>query len=463
MPDLPKRDANPMQKTRLFRQVAWAWLFGLNLYGLGTYLSYWHGGGLALRLCALLLFAYAAWRQRSITAWTFFSIVAGLELGFDLPRIAANLHVLAEIFLRLVRMLIAPLILGSLTTAIARHGKGGGLGRVAMRSFIYFEVVTTLALLLGAVAINLTKAGVGVHVPALALDNAAIPATGQPGFAHFLLNLFPENIALAVAQNQILQVAVFAMLFGLALSRLPEQRKAPLLAVLESLTETMFQLARLVMYLAPLATGAALSYTVATLGLGTLLPLAKLLGTFYASVAAFCVLVLLPILLLAKVPLRRFIMAIAEPAALGFATSTSEAALPLAMDRMEAFGVPRWVVSFVIPAGYSFNMDGSSLYLSVAAIFCAQAAGISLSLGQQAFMLGTLMLTSKGVAGVPRATLLILLGSVAAFNIPTAPVLMILGIDALIDMGRTAVNVTGNCLACAVIGKWEARSSDSAL
>jgi proton glutamate symport protein len=285
---------------------------------------------------------------------------------------------------------------------------------------------------------------------------ASATRTAPPeGWQQVLLNVFPENIAQAVAQNEILQVAMFALLFGIALATLPSARRAPLIDVLQSLTETMFRLTRIVMYLAPVAAGAALAYTVGSMGLATLLPLVKLMASYYVALAAFIVLVLIPILLLARIPLRRFVAAIAEPAAIGFATTTSEAALPLAMERMEEFGVPRWIVSFVIPTGYSFNMTGSSLYLSMAALFAAQAAGMRLSVTEQLIMLGTLMLTSKGVAGVPRAVLVILLGTASSFHIPTVAVLMLLGVDTLIDMGRASMNVVGNCMASAVVAQWE--------
>jgi proton glutamate symport protein len=267
--------------------------------------------------------------------------------------------------------------------------------------------------------------------------------------------MFPENIALAVAQNQILQVSVFAIFFGTALALLSDEKKAPVLSLLRSLTDTMFQFTKIIMYFAPVAAGAAMAYTVGTMGLGSLLPLLKLVATFYGTIAAFLLLVLLPIILVLKIPLRGFLQAVSEPAAIGFATSASEAALPLAMERMEEFGVPRWIVSFVIPAGYSFNMDGSSLYLSVAAIFAAQAGGMHLSVGEQATMLATLMVTSKGIAGVPRATLAILLGTAASLHLASPALMMIVGVDAVIDMGRTAMNVTGNCLAAAAVNQWE--------
>jgi proton glutamate symport protein len=399
--------------------------------------------------------AFAAMRQRSITGWTFFAIVAGVELGVDLPKVALHTHVLAEIFLRLIRVIVAPLIFGTLTTGIAGHAQLRGLGRLAWKTLLYFEIVTTFALLLGAIAINISKAGVGVALPATMMAQSAATAPTQPGFEAFLLNIFPENLALAVSQNQILQVAVFSILFGIALALLPGERKAPMLSFLDSLTGALFQYVKIIMYFAPVAAGAAMAYSVAGIGIGALLPLLKLIATFYVAAVALIVLVLVPVMLFAGISVRGFVEAVSEPAAIGFATSSSEAALPLGMERMEEFGVPRWIVSFVMPAGYSFNMDGSSLYLSVGAIFGAQVSGIEMSWGTQAVMLLTLMVTSKGIAGVPRATLAILLGTAAQFHLSTAAVLMLVGADALIDMGRSAMNVIGNCLASAVMGRWE--------
>jgi proton glutamate symport protein len=408
---------------------------------------------MGLRWAGFALFLPFAVRRRSLLLWTFFAMAAGAALGVDAPQWAANTRFLGDLFLRLVRMIVAPLIFGGIVTGVAGHGELRGVGRVGLKALFFFELVTTLGLILGAIAINLSHAGVGVVLPAQAAGPAQ--AAHAEGWQQIVLNVFPENIAQAVAQNQVLQVAVFALLFGIALATLPAARRAPLVGVLQSLTETMFRLTRIVMYLAPLAAGGALAYTVGSMGLATLLPLMKLVITYYAALAAFVLLVLAPILFLARIPLRRFIAAIAEPAAIGFATTTSEAALPLAMERMEEFGVPRWIVSFVIPTGYSFNMTGSSLYLSMAAIFAAQAAGMHLTAGAQLVMLATLLLTSKGVAGVPRAVLVILMGTASSFHIPVAAVLMLLGVDTLIDMGRASMNVVGNCMASAVVAQWE--------
>jgi len=287
------------------------------------------------------------------------------------------------------------------------------------------------------------------------------PDTVPLRWTDFLHHIFPENIVESVAENQILQVAVFAILFAIALTRVREDLQRPILSFAESLTQVMFSFTNLVMYYAPVGIGAAMAYTVGHMGIAVLLPLIKLILTAYGALLAFLLLVLLPIALLARIPLQGFLSAIAEPATIAFATSTSEAALPRAMECMETFGVPRRIVAFVIPAGYSFNLDGSTLYLALASVFVAQAAGIHMSWPQQLLMVLTLMLTSKGIAGVPRATLLVLLASAAAFHLPTEPVFVILGVDALIDMARTSLNVTGNCLASAVIARWENEFPDA--
>ncbi len=408
----------------------------------------------ALRSFSIVLFAVAILPRSSLMLWTFFAMLVGAELGLDAPRFAVQMHFLGDLFLRLIRMIVAPLLFATITTGIAAHTQLRSVGRVALKALIYFEVVTTLGLIIGTLSMNFSGAGWGITLPPASAEPAGVVQAVHT-WQQTLVNIFPENIALAVSQNQVLQVAIFSLLFGSALAMLSQQKRAPLVAVLQSLADTMFQITRIVMYLAPLAAGAALAYTVASMGLATLLPLCKLVLTYYAALAAFCLLVLIPILLIFRIPLRRFIAAIGEPAAIGFATTTSEAALPLAMERMEEFGVPRWIVSFVIPTGYSFNMDGSSVYLSMAAVFAAQAAGIHLSVGQQIGVLATLLLASKGVAGVPRAVLVVLLATASAIHIPTTPILLILGVDTLMDMGRTMMNVVGNCMASAIIARSE--------
>jgi proton glutamate symport protein len=430
---------------------------GLLLFAAGSLLLAFvpgHGWSALLRWAGLLVLAYDGIRKRSLTYWIFFAMLLGLEIGLDWPEFAGHLRILSDIFLRLIKVIVAPLILGTLITGIASHGDARKVGRIGWKSLVYFEAVTTVALFLGVGAINLTRAGVGLVLPATTTEQTP-QNVATLKWDDFLLHVFPENIVKAVGENQILQVAVFAILFGIALTQVPEKTRQPILSFAESLTQTMFRFTNIVMYYAPIGVGAAMAYTVGHLGIQILLPLGKLVLTAYGALIAFLLFVLLPIALLARLPLRRFVMSVAQPATIAFATSSSEAALPRAMEAMEAFGVPREIVAFVIPAGYSFNLDGSTLYLAMASIFVAQAAGIVMSWPQQLFIVFTLMLTSKGVAGVPRAVLVVLLATAGSLHLPTEPIFLILGVDALIDMARTSVNVTGNCLASAVIARWE--------
>jgi|SRR5579872_3259768 len=408
----------------------------------------------AMRWAGLAVLGLGGIRSWSLTGWIFFSLFLGGEIGLARPQFAEHLKVFSDIFLRLFKVIVAPLIFGTLVTGIAAHGNLRSVGRIGIKSLIYFEVVTTLALFIGLAAINISRAGEGLAVTPMHAAQQQ-PASAPIHWDEFLLHVFPENIAKSVAENQVLQVVIFALLFGIALARVPEPKQRAMLNFCESLTQTMFSFTNLVMYYAPIGVGAAMAYTVGHMGISVLLPLGKLLITGYAALIAFASLVLLPIAWLARLPIARFLRAIAEPAAIAFATSASEVALPRAMESMEAFGVPRRIVSFVIPLGYSFNLDGSTLYLSLASMFVAQAAGLHLGWTQQLLMLFTLMLTSKGVAGVPRAVLVVLLATAATFQLPTDLIFLILGIDALMDMARTATNVVGNCLASAVIARWE--------
>jgi len=407
-----------------------------------------------LRVAAIVLLATWAWRRRSLTLWIVVGMAAGAEIGHDVPDVARQLRVLAQIFLRLIRTIVAPLLFATLVVGIAGHSNLRQVGRMGVKALIYFEIVTTLALFIGWAAISVSRAGVGVTLPQ-PVETTQIQQPGQRTWQDVVLEIFPENIARAIAEAEMLQVVVFSVLFGVALALIPEEKKRPLLAFTESLAETMFRFTKIVMLMAPIGVGAAIAYTVGQLGLGILVNLFQLVATFYVAVAIFVVVVLLPVAMIAKVPIRRFVQAVAEPISIAFATTSSEAALPRAMEAMEKLGVPRQIVAFVMPTGYSFNLDGSTLYLSLTAIFVAQAAGIELSVGQQFVLLLTLMLSSKGVAGVPRGALVILLGTVSSFGLPTEPVFVILGIDAVLDMLRTSLNVLGNCLATVVIARWE--------
>jgi len=394
--------------------------------------------------------------RRSLTFWIMVAIVVGVIVGHFWPGATANLRIISQIFLRLIRAIIAPLLFATLVVGIAGHSSLKQVGRMGLKALIYFEVVTTCALLIGWAAISISQAGAGITVPTVRGELQGGPPAGEPRtWQTTILDIFPENIAKSVADNQVLQVVVFAVLFGCALAMVPEPKKRPLLAFTESLAEAMFKFTNIVMYLAPLAVGAAIAFTVGNLGIGVLVNLAKLLATFYVAVAVFIAIVLVPVAWLARVPVRRFIQAVTEPASIAFATASSEAALPRAMEAMEGLGVPRQIVAFVIPTGYSFNLDGSTLYLSLGAMFVMQAAGMHLPVAQQLVLLLTLMLTSKGVAGVPRGALVILLATVSSFGLPVEPVFIILGIDQLMDMLRTSLNVVGNCLATVVIARWE--------
>jgi len=407
---------------------------------------------LALRwisIATLLLYALC---KRTLTTWILAAMVAGATLGHDWPRAALDLRLLSMIFLRLIRCIIAPLLFGTLVSGIAGHANLKKVGRMGLKSIVFFEAVTTPALFIGLAAINFCKAGVGVHLPPAAGEALQVQRMTA---SEIILHIFPENLAKSIAEGQILQVVVFSILFGIALAMVREERRRPLLALAESLTETMFKFTNLVMYMAPLGVGAAIAYTVASTGMGILFNLAKLLLTLYVALLIFILGVLFPVALWVRVPLKKFIAGVAEPVSIAFGTASSEAALPRAMEAMEAIGVPRSIVAFVMPTGYSFNLTGSTLYLSLAAIFVAQAAGVHLSLGQQLLLMLTLMLTSKGVAGVSRAAIVILLGTAGSFGLPTEPIFILLGIDQLMDMGRTAVNVLGNCLATVVISRWE--------
>ena len=429
---------------------------GVTLLLAGALLGHNHPiAGLTLRWSGVALLCLVAALRRSLTPWIFVAMIAGAELGFDAPAVAVNLRVFSDVFLRLIKTIVAPLILATLVTGIAGHGDLKSVGRMGVKSLIYFEVLTTLALVVGLVAINLSKAGVGLVLPVAPGAAETLAKVAPTHWDDFLLHVFPENIAKSIAEGQILQVAVFAVFFGVALAGLSAAKRAPMVALFESLAEVMFRFTNVVMYFAPVGVGAAMAFTVGHMGLGVLVNLGKLLLTLYGALLAFALLVLLPVALLARVPVVRFLKAVAEPATIAFATATSEAALPRAMEAMEALGVPRRIVAFVIPAGYSFNLDGSTLYLALASVFVAQAAGVHMSWGEQALMMGTLMLTSKGVAGVPRATLVVLLATAPMFHLPVEPIFVILGIDALMDMARTMVNVVGNCLASCVVARWE--------
>ena len=359
----------------------------------------------------------------------------------------------STIFLNLIKMVIAPLIFATLVAGIAGAGHVKTVGRMGLRAVIYFEVVTTLALLIGLVTVNLVRPGEGV---ALAARPADVAAAGQT-WDQILVHAIPTSVIDAMARGDVLQIVVFSIIFAIALGMLGAKGQ-PVIQLCEAIAETMFRFTNIIMYYAPVGVAAAIAYTVGTGGLNTLLGLGRLVGTLYLALAVFYLAVLVPVVWLFKIPLGRFVRAVREPALIAFSTTSSEAALPRAMEVMEELGCPRRIVAFVLPLGYTFNLDGSTLYLSMASIFVAQAAGVHLTIGQQITMMLTLMLTSKGVAGVPRAALVILTGTLATYGLPLEGVTTILGVDTLMDMGRTMTNVVGNCLATAVVSKWEGDS-----
>jgi proton glutamate symport protein len=399
-------------------------------------------------------------RRIPLTSWILISMVVGVFLGTYTPDLAHKLAPLSTVFLRMIKSIIVPLIFGTLVVGIAGHGDDmKRVGRLALKSIIYFEIVTTLALAIGLIAVNVVKPGLGVALVASAEAGEELAHNTQSGTT-FLEHLVPTSFFDAAAKNEVLQIVFFAVLFAVALSKVQGRSKEIVLAGCEGLADVMFKFTLIVMRFAPFGIGAAIAVTVAQGGLGVLLNLGKLVLTLYGALIAFFLLVLLPIALIFRVPLKRFVRAVRSPALIAFSTTSSEAALPLAMQSMEAIGVPRRIVAFVMPTGYSFNLDGSTLYLAVASIFVAQAAGVPMSIENQLYMMLTLMITSKGVAAVPRASLVILSGTLATFGLPLEGVAIILGVDALMDMARTSTNLVGNCLATVVMARWEGEFSE---
>jgi proton glutamate symport protein len=404
-------------------------------------------------------------RGLTLTQQIFIGLGVGVLAGWYLsefhPEWAPAIRPFSQIFLRMIRMIIAPLIFATVVAGIAGAGHVREVGRMGLRALIYFEVVTTVALVIGLVAVNITRPGAGVNLPSQLSD---VTASAQ-NWKDIVLHIVPESVVRAMADGDVLQIVVFSVVFGFALGMLGDKGK-PMIQWCETLADVMFKFTNIVMHYAPFGVGAAIAYTVAHSGLQVLWNLAWLVGTLYVALAVLVAGVFLPVALIFKVPVRKFARAVREPAVIAFSTTSSEAALPRAMEAMERLGVPRRIVSFILPLGYSFNLDGTTLYLSLAAVFVAQAAGVQLSVGHQITMLLTLMLTSKGVAGVPRASLVILAGTLASYRLPLEGITLILGVDELMDMARTMTNVIGNCLATVVVARWEGEfreSSDATL
>ena len=465
-PDVGK---NKAKSTKIPRHFTFLLLISLFVVSLATVIDHYEIISISSSLLTILrwiaiafIVGYALYKK-SLTTWILISMIVGAEFGHDLPQIAVNMQVVSMIFLRLIKTIIAPLIFATLVVGIAGHSNLKQVGRMGWKSLVYFEIVSTIALFIGLLAINLSKAGVGVKIPDAINQTDALSAPPPVKGVDLILHIFPENIAKAIYEGQVLQIVVFSIIFGIAVAMINEKYKSPMLRFTESLAEAMFKFTQLIMYFAPFAVFAAIAYSIGHMGLDILFNLFKLLATLYVALILFLLIVLLPVALLFKIPVRKFIKAVSEPVVIAFATTSSESALPIAMERMEEFGVPRKIVAFVMPTGYSFNLDGTTLYLSLATIFVAQISGIHLSLDKQLLIVFTLMLTSKGVAGVPRASLVILLGTAANFGLPTWPIFIILGIDELMDMARTSVNVLGNCLATAVIARWEGEFNPSSV
>ncbi len=418
-------------------------------------------------IIAVVLLVYAT-SKKSLTTWILVSMMIGVFVGIDFPNIATALHPLSKGFIKLVKTIVGPILFGTLVYGIAGHSDLKQVGRMAWKSMLYFFCATSCAIFIGLAVINITHAGVGVDIKSM--PHEELPTTkvadksleilpenvhGVYKFSNFIFELFPENVVKSMYENKVLQIVVFSVLFGIGLAMVEEKKRKPLVDLAESLSEAMFKFTNLIMYFAPIGVGAAMAYTVGHLGVDILKNLFMLLGSLYIALIIFVLLVFVPIMIFLKIPIKKFIQSVKEPVSIAFATTSSDAALPKAMSNMERFGVPRKIVSFVIPTGYSFNLDGTSLYLSLASIFVAQAAGLHLSVGQQLAIAFTLMITSKGVAAVPRASLIVLIATAEQFGLPVFIIAAILGIDELMDMARTSVNVIGNCLATVVIAKWE--------
>src|SRR5690348_1238460 len=404
-------------------------------------------------------------RRISLSQWILIAMVVGIALGWAFPDnardahhgwAATDLNVLSTVFLRMIKSLIVPLLFATLVVGIAGHGDDmKRVGRLALRSIVYFEIVTTMALAVGLIAVNVIKPGRGVDLGAASAKEGAELAATHTTLTGVIEHTVPQSFFEAASTNQVLQIVFFAIIFAVALSKVQGPSKSFMLSACESLSEVMFKFVGIVMIYAPIGIGAAIAVTVSKSGLGVLRNLGILVATLYGSLVVFAVFVLLPVAMIFRVPLRRFVRAVREPWLIAFTTASSEAAFPLAMERMEQMGVPRRIVAFVLPTGYSFNLDGSTLYLSLASVFAAQAAGIDMPISTQLVMMLTLMLTSKGVAAVPRASLVILSGALSQFGLPLQAVAVILGVDALMDMARTSINLFGNCLATVVMARWD--------
>lgn len=396
--------------------------------------------------------------SKKLTLHIFIALVAGILFGWLLPQHAVKMQPLGDMFLRMVKMIIAPLIFATLAVGIAGHGDVKNLGKIGLKTIVYFEIATTIALILGLVMANLLKPGVGFNIDTSSVSMAVVESMKTLPQGHSLIQMLvdavPVSIVQSMAEGNLLQIVVFAIFFALAVCAVGPKAR-PVLDFLQSTCDVMFKFTEYVMKFAPIGVFGAISATIGQNGIGVLLSYAKLIFITYFSLIVFVVVVLIVACKIIKVPFMGLLKTIKDPALLAFTTASSEAALPKAMSQMEKFGVPKSIVSFVMPMGYTFNLDGSTLYLTLATLFCAQIAGIHLSIEQQLMIMFTLMLTSKGIAGVPRVSLVILTGTLTSFGLPLVGVAILLGIDQILDMGRTTVNLIGNCVATTVVAYWE--------
>jgi proton glutamate symport protein len=407
------------------------------------------------------------WYRLSQTTWIMIGLVVGGVVGWLRPDWGNKVFFLRDIFLNLIKSVIAPLVFSTLVVGIAGGGDLKKVGVMGAKALLYFEVVTTFALVIGLAIVNLTRPGIGVALVAPVTETVQKVAETQPKtIVETLVHIFPASVVDSMVRGDVLQIVAFAVLFAMALSAIGE-KGLPMLRVMESLSQIMFRFTSYVMMFAPIGVGAAMAHTIGTQGLGVLVNLGKLIGSLYLALILFIVLVLGAVAMLFRIPIGKFLKAVREPATIAFATTSSESALPKAMEVMERLGVPPRIVGFVMPTGYSFNLAGTTLYLAMASVFVSQAAeattGIHMGVGQQIIMMLTLMVTSKGVAAVPRASLVILLATLNAFvpgGLGPIGVAVIFGVDELMDMGRTCVNVVGNCLATCVVARWEGEFDD---
>ena len=397
-------------------------------------------------------------KMKGVTFWTMIALLAGILFGWLYPQYAVKMQPLAVMFLRMIKMIIAPLLFSTLVVGIAGHDDVKSLGKLGLKTFIYFEIVTTIALCIGLIVANFTNPGVGTKLSASLphLDEISQVSSSlcHNSFSEFFTNMFPTSVIQAMAEGNLLQIVVFSIFFALAICTIGKKAK-PVMDLLNSVCQIMFKFTEFVMLFAPIGIFGAISYTVGSNGISVLKNYAKIIFSLYFALFIFVILVLFIACKIVGISLRALIQAIEEPALLAFTTASSEAALPKAMEIMEKFGVPKSIVGFVMPTGYTFNLDGSTLYLAIAIIFCAQIAGVDIAIEQQLIIMFALMVTSKGIAGVPRVSLVVLAGTLASFNIPIIGVAILLGIDQILDMGRTTVNLIGNCVATVVIARWE--------